>query len=331
MPANTSKSPYASKRPTTRFPPLFWRSLLLGGVLLVILGWLLLGQQLLIPGATDTLAPIATVQAADYHSLAVSPQDANRIWFGTHEGIQESTDGGRTWQARAGVHGDAMSLVWPPGDPTWIYMAGHDVLQRSTDGGQNWQAVTTDLPGTDLHDFAADPVYARHVYTVVAGQGLFASLDGGDHWNFVPTQPPGEIGGLAVTSGKPTRVYAVSDSGVVYSRDGGSTWQAANNGLPAAEIYTLLAVPGRPQQLYAGTANGLYQSTDGASWQAVGLAGQRVLALTVSAAGSLRVYALTDAGRIFRLEGAALGHAAARPLPERASFSLAAGTPLARP
>ena len=61
--------------------------------------------------------------------------------------------------------------------------------------------------------------------------------------------------------------------------------------------------------------NGLYRSTDGATWQAAGLAGQKVLALAASATSPLRVYALTDAGRVFRLEGADLGRAPERPAP----------------
>ena len=223
MRANRSRFPYARrKRPPAWFRARSWFGVLIAGGVLLALGWILLGNRL--PGAVapDTLTPVATVRAPDYHSLAVSPQDGDRVWFGSHEGLQESTDGGRTWRPLSGVQGDAMSLARPPGDPAWVYLAGHDIFQRSTDGGQTWQAVATDLPGTDLHGFAADPANARRVYAVVVGQGVFLSDDGGTQWRATSTQPPGAVGGLAVTAGDPARVYVVAALGVMYSADGGA-------------------------------------------------------------------------------------------------------------
>lgn len=314
MPANRSRSPYASrKQPPARFPARPWLGVLIAGGVLLALGWVFLGNRQSGAGVPDTLTPVATLQAADYHSLAVSPQDGDRVWFGAHDGLQESTDGGRTWRPLPGVQGDAMSLARPPGDPAWVYLAGHDIFQRSTDGGQTWQAVATDLPGTDLHGFAADPANARRVYAVVAGQGVFRSDDGGTQWRATTTQPSGAVGGLAVTAGDPARVYVVAALGVMYSADDGAVWHPAGAGLPAGGTYALLTVPGQPRNLYAGTVNGLYRSTDGATWQAAGLAGQKVLALAAGATSPLRVYALTDAGRLFRLEGSTLGRAPERP------------------
>lgn len=78
--------------------------------------------------------------------------------------------------------GDAISLARPAADANTIYMAGHDIFKRSTDGGKTWHDMQTDLPGTDLHGFAADPADATHLYTLVVGAGLFESRDGGQQW-----------------------------------------------------------------------------------------------------------------------------------------------------
>ena len=265
--------------------------------------------------STGSLSPVANLQASDYHSLVVDPNNADRVWFGSHSGIRESTDGGRTWRALAGMSGDAMSMARPASDPTRVYIAGHDVFKRSSDGGATWHDVSTDLPGTDLHGFAADPAEGKHLFTLVAGAGLYESTDGGDHWQPLAAQPPGAMGALAIaagTAGSSSTLYAVTSLGVMRSQDAGKSWHPANGDLPQGRdgVRSLLTVPDKPQQLYAGAANGIYRTTDGGTtWQRVALQGQAVSALAASQSGPLRVYALAAAGAVFRLEGAALGTA----------------------
>ena len=264
--------------------------------------------------ATGSLSPVANLQASDYHSLVVDPKDADRVWFGSHTGIQESTDGGRTWHVKAGMSGDAMSMARPVSDPTTIYVAGHDIFKRSSDGGSTWRDLSTDLPGTDLHGFAAEPADGKHVYALVAGAGMFASTDGGDHWQPLAAQPPGATGALAVATdnaSKSSTLYTVTGLGVMRSQNAGGSWHPANGDLPQGRdgVRALLAVPGKPQELYAGAANGLYHTGNGGStWQRVALEGQDVVALAASQSAPLRVYALSAAGAVFRLEGAALGN-----------------------
>lgn len=260
-------------------------------------------------GAANQLTPVSTLQAADYHSLAVSPEDADLVWFGSHSGIQESTDGGRTWRALDGISGDAMSMARPPAEPSRAYIAGHDIFKRSTDGGRIWEDVKTDLPGTDIHGFAADPTDADHVYAIVAGQGMFESRDGGDKWQPFVAQPPGALGGLAIVPGEPPTLYVVTQLGVMRTKSPGNSWHVAKLGLPERSegAAAILPMPGKPEQLYAGTGKGLYFSNDGGvSWRAAGLSGRPVVALAASQSGPLRVYALSSNGSFFRLEGEAL-------------------------
>lgn len=261
------------------------------------------------PGAAGQIAPVSTVKASDYHSLVVSPTDPQRVWFGSHSGIQESADGGRTWQPLGGLSGDAMSMAIPSADPNRVYIAGHDVFKRSADGGRTWQDVQTDLPGTDLHGFAADPGDAQHVYALVAGQGVFESTDGGSKWKPLAAQPPGASGPLTVAAGSPATLYAATSLGVMRSKDGGQSWHPAGSGLPQgqADVRALTSVPGQPQELYAGTKDGLYHTKDGGTiWQQAALSGQLLVALAASQSEPLRLFALSADGAVYRLEGAPL-------------------------
>ena len=289
-----------------------------GALLLVLLAFYFLANR---PGdgatpagpAPSSVTPVARLQSSDFHSLAVNPADPDTVWFGSHMGIQESKDGGRSWQPLGGMSGDAMSMAIPPADASRVYIAGHDVFKRSSDAGKSWQDVQTDLPGTDLHGFAADPANAEHVFALVAGQGMFESNDGGDSWQPVKAQPPGAGGALAVSWGSPPTIYAATALGVMRSTDGAASWHPANTGLPAdqggqSSVYALLAVPSQPQEAYAGTATGLYHTGNGGTtWQQVALPGQPLLALAASQSSPLRLYALAAEGALYRLEGGSLG------------------------
>jgi len=79
------------------------------------------------PSATAA-QPIATLNAPDVHSLLIDPVNPDRVLFGSHAGVQESLDGGLTWQPGTLRNADAMSMAVSPKEATTLYVAGHDVL-----------------------------------------------------------------------------------------------------------------------------------------------------------------------------------------------------------
>src|SRR6266545_4905416 len=122
--------------------------------------------------------PISRLTTADFHSLAFSPTEPETVFFGHHDGLLVSHNGGRDWQPTTLSNADAMALAAPPSNPKIMYAAGHDVFYKSTDAGKTWTIVTTDLPGLDIHGFAVDPENADRVYAHVVGFGIFTSEDG---------------------------------------------------------------------------------------------------------------------------------------------------------
>lgn len=91
--------------------------------------------------------------------------------LGTHQGLFQSPDGGRTSKATALAGQDAINLGQAEGGVTWT--AGHNVLAKSTDGGRTWQDVRPEgLPHLDIHGFAVDPRDGRTLWAALAGQGL---------------------------------------------------------------------------------------------------------------------------------------------------------------
>ena len=271
-----------------------------------------------IGGAPAGALPIATITAPDAHSLLVDPTNPDYIFFGSHAGIQESRDGGFTWQAGALQNADAMSMSVSPGEPSTLYVAGHDVFLARRDGGETWQPVDHDLPGTDLHAFAQDPLDPRRLYTLVVGAGIFSSTDGGSRWAPLATQPPDLAGhGALATDG--TTLYSVTSAGLVRSTDGGTSWEPTP-AQPEGMVSSLATPAATPGTLYVGTDTGVVASTDaGATWVELGPTNGPVIALAVAPSNPDRLLIVDDAGAVYRSDdggrswGAAVGGASRVP------------------
>ena len=151
----------------------------------------------------------ATLSTADVHALAFAPDDASHLYFGHHNGLLETRDGGRSWHPASLAGADAMNVQI--GGSTRIQIAGHEVYVESVDGGTSWQPIPNDLPGLDLHAFAIDPGDADHAWTWAVGFGLFETNDAGRHWQL---RQPGNWGYLvAYRAADQTAVVAVSSDG----------------------------------------------------------------------------------------------------------------------
>ncbi|MCI0554958.1 MAG: YCF48-related protein, partial [Anaerolineae bacterium] len=159
-----------------------------GVALIVIVGvWFVFSNQ----GSVNPPAqPISKLSTADFHSLAFSLTEPETVFFGHHNGLLMSQNGGKDWESTALKNADAMALALPLSDPRIMYAAGHDVFFKSNDGGETWNPVSTDLPGTDIHGFTVDPENANHVYAHVVGFGIFGSEDGGNTWTQLSSAVP---------------------------------------------------------------------------------------------------------------------------------------------
>jgi photosystem II stability/assembly factor-like uncharacterized protein len=195
--------------------------------------------------------------------------DPETIYAGTTVGtVYRSLDGGRTWKpVGAGLPMQPVVVLAACGSGRgrvlWAgTMAG---AFRSTDGNGTWERV---------HDAAVRElatVPARPGIVLAVDGGLLRSTDDGATWRRVPKLR--NALSLAVDpNASPSAAYVgTSYDSVRKSTDGGETWTAANDGLPALGEVVEMAIDTRttPSTLYAATSTlGVYRSTDGGvSWQ----------------------------------------------------------------
>jgi len=271
--------------------------LVVGGLIGVGLLWSLRGNRSG-DGADGSPEPIGRLRTQDFHSLAFSPLEPETVYFGHHGGLLVSKDGGRSWVATPLQNADAMALAIPPSDPQIIFAAGHNVFFKSADAGRTWSQVLTDLPGLDIHGFAADPENASRVFAHVVGFGVFESRNGGEHWELLNSGIA--LLNLAMGESRETLYGTAGQNGFWKSPDGGKTWSRLA-GLPGQGAIAVAFdhALGRLYVTTLGEGAGLYGSEDqGETWIPLGLKGV-LLAIAVRPNDPQQLVAVDEAGSVY--------------------------------
>ena len=217
------------------------------------------------PEVPTSVQPLTqgTPEAPDYHALLVDEENPLRVLLGTHDGVYESADGGRTWQRTTLAGADAMSLDSAAGSTVWA--SGHDVLSLSVDGGQTWKAVRPrGLPSLDIHAFAVDPVDSRNLYAAIAGQGLYRSKDGGVSFALVSDNVGANVVSLVLTSSGEL-IASDSERGLLLTLDRGRSWEP----LISVPLRGLAVNPTNPATILGGGPGVLLSWDGGRSFQTV--------------------------------------------------------------
>jgi photosystem II stability/assembly factor-like uncharacterized protein len=228
-------------------------------------------------------------------SLAKDEATPSTVYAGTiGGGVFRSTDGGASWAPfGTGLSGSALNVrAFEAGAPGAL-IAGTDAgLFLMMSGTTTWASTALTAP---VRAFAGDgtrmwlwiATIANGVYTMdTTYSSVTQRINGLANLN---------MRSIAVDQVSGT-VYAGTTRGAYKTTDGGATWTAVSNGLPAPggtldAVRAITVDEVTPTVLYAGTSgNGVYKSTDsGASWTGVnsGLRGLKPL---------LGIYALVSQG-----------------------------------
>ncbi|HPS78805.1 MAG TPA: hypothetical protein PLS53_11670 [Thermoanaerobaculaceae bacterium] len=215
------------------------------------------------------------------YSVAVHPVDPNIILAASDRAIFRSVDGGATW-GRATVDviiGRVFDIAFAPSDPTVVYAATDNGVYSSADGGVTWQETPAFCEGygRGLTTFVLPhPSNPRALYASGASVGMCKSPDGGATW----TPLPGSGGAPwparpVMDPDNPEVLFAINETGVVRSENGGQTWTQASTGIPLSgwgSIASLAWVPSNPPALLAVQSDGqVFRSVDrGATWAEIG-------------------------------------------------------------
>jgi photosystem II stability/assembly factor-like uncharacterized protein len=213
---------------------------------------------------------------------------SKQAWYaGTNDGlcvVERGADGHASARMLGlqNTGGFRAPVVVDCADPTRVYAGTTRAgMFRSDDAGSTWREINQGIIYKDIWSLVQHPVTGT-LYAGTSPAGVFRSDDRGETWQAsealwqLPTTrrwcgpiPPfvSRLKDLALSEGDPDLLFgAIEEGWVVRSRDGGSTWEQVDNGIPH-DTHTVRFVPGSPATLVLGTQDGWLRSTDsGDSW-----------------------------------------------------------------
>lgn len=223
------------------------------------------------------------VLGGDGECAAINPQN-DQIMYGSSQylNMYKSTNGGENWFDIGGEISENAAFNGPfeisPTLPNIMY-AGAQSLWRSDDDGENWENLTGILANSSVVlTIAISPLDPDVVYCSTVPSSLNTNATPRMFKINASTQVIEELTGLpnrfcmdiAVDPADENRVLAVfagfNTQHVWESKDGGTSWQAIDNGLPDVPTNSILIDPATGH-LYVGNDLGVWHSADdGQSW-----------------------------------------------------------------
>lgn len=210
-------------------------------------------------------------------SFAILPSDPDHLFVGTHSGLFESYDGGRTWHPFSDFTHDPVYLLRC--SDSHLYVGTDQRLFRSqnltnfkeifflaTGTGEDLASETEDPPEQDFENPQTRPA----LYDLILNLSAFQET-----------------------------LWLGTSQGVFESRDDGKSWQRLPlHGLRIPEIRHLVYSPSL-HQLWAGTSRGVYRFTENKkNWEelSAGLENPNIWALTLLQGNPSKLLAVTPAG-----------------------------------
>jgi photosystem II stability/assembly factor-like uncharacterized protein len=214
--------------------------------------------------------------------IALDPSNPNVLYFGGNV-LDRSTDDGTTF-TQISPPGDFLTGPVPPNendqgpfygneyatitwiapaktDPKTIYL-GTDTgrLWVTHDLGQNWTEFTDKgLPTRWVNSIVVDPTNANHVYVAFSGYregdlaaNVWETTDGGVSWQNVSGNLPNAPVEMLTYDQPRDTLYAATDLGIFYDKNGNHNWARVGRGLPNTPVLDI-KITGDDKALYAAT------------------------------------------------------------------------------
>jgi hypothetical protein len=175
--------------------------------------------------------------------VALDPSNPSVVYFGGNV-LDRSTDRGTTF-----------TQISPPGD----FLTG-PVPPEENDLGAHWtEFAGKGLPVRWVNAIVVDPTDADHVFVAFSGYregddsaNVWETSDGGDSWSNISGNLPNAPVEMITYDQPADQLYAATDFGVFYLKNGQKNWKRLGEGLPATSVLDV-KLSGDRQTLYAAT------------------------------------------------------------------------------
>jgi photosystem II stability/assembly factor-like uncharacterized protein len=221
-----------------------------------------------------TVANGVNVSEADILSIAINPNDANNIFFGTrNNGILKTTDGGETLTQTNFISEKVYGLAIDHVDGRIIYASGvwqkRGKIWKTLDGGETWSEIyTAASEGPIIISMTIDKKNRNVLYISTSDNQVLKSLDAGASWkNIFNASAP--VLQIALDKANANLVYFdVMNLGIFSSHEGGAKAKNISEQLSKAtkngnDIKVIETDPSIANLVYAAGGLGLARSFSG--------------------------------------------------------------------
>lgn len=160
------------------------------------------------------------------YKFGTSTTNAGKIITGWQDNGSNFYDG-ISWKNVLG--GDGMECLIDYSNNTTMYGSlYYGNIRRSTNGGLDWTSISDDITenGSWITPFIQDPNNSTHLY---AGfYNIWKTTNQGNTWNKISNFSFSQyVRGIAIVPSNSQVIYAITDSRVMVTKNGGSTWTQA--------------------------------------------------------------------------------------------------------
>jgi hypothetical protein len=203
--------------------------------------------------------------------------DGERVMVGTRgDGLRVSADSGAHWEPVDLPESDVFSVAIGPPDGALYAGSEPSRLFVSRDGA-DWTELEAlqEIPSRESWSFpprpwthhvrwiAPDPQRAERVLVGIELGGLMYSDDGGASFSDHRAGAKRDTHNIAWHSSAPGRAYEAAGDGAAWSRDGGQTWEAADEGRDLRYCWALAVDPVDPERWYVSASDGPFTAHSG--------------------------------------------------------------------
>jgi photosystem II stability/assembly factor-like uncharacterized protein len=214
--------------------------------------------------------------------MIYDPADAKHFYASYYNMAIHRWRNGRSRNVSPPVRRDEAEAVWMVyvtmdcQDSDTVF-TGSTRVWRTKNDGKKWRAVSPVLDGSVISVIEVAPADSKRIYVGTENGGFFRSLDGGNTWS--PNLAGATLPGHSITRIDSTAnlgadfvfitIANFGHSHVFCSRDGGKTWEDADNGqLPDVPHHAVVIRPDQPKTIYVGNDAGVFVSHDsGGTWE----------------------------------------------------------------
>ena len=215
---------------------------------------------------------ISSTETPAWVAPIIAHPSVSGVFYTARQKVYKSTNNGQSWTAisTANVNGTSAvrEMAISKTRPDLMYASSAGVLFRSEDGGITWTNVSVNgLPNKTISSVYIHPENADIALVTYLGFGggkVYKTTNSGASWVSIngnlPDSPVSDIFIYTEDIINPNTYFIATDVGVFYTKDNGSTWVEAFDGLPNTVIKHLDYSPGR-KVLRAGThGRGVYEA-----------------------------------------------------------------------